>query len=30
MTTIPKTKYFTIFGKRFVWKDGVYIGWYKP
>jgi len=24
------TKYFNLFGIRFVWKDGTYIGWYHP
>ena len=24
------TKYLCVFGRRFIFKDGVYIGWYRP
>lgn len=25
----PKTKYITLFGKRFIFRDGKYHGWYR-
>lgn len=27
---LPKTRYIPLFGRRFVFKDGIYIGWYRP
>lgn len=30
MTTTPKTRYIRIFNRRLVFKDGTYIGWYRP
>ncbi len=24
------TTYLCLFGRRFIWKDGRYIGWYRP
>lgn len=26
----PKTRYIPLFGRRLVFKDGVYVGWYRP
>lgn len=26
----PTTKYVYLFGKRFIFREGKYMGWYKP